>query len=146
MIEAIRRGEGGGSFKDGQAKAKLVSSNCHTTRPGHRTPYGASAATDPGTHVCSEKQLKCSNLPPHAQITQRDLRTEHHMLYFCSLEHLNSIQMCFEKKMFSFMKVLTNIKLLMSITFPHTFKPSSVSLLTPKFLSPVMTTHQCVLP
>lgn len=127
MIEAIGRGEGGGSFKDGQAKAKLVSSNCHTTRPGHRIPHGASAATDPGTHVCSEKQLKCSNRPPHAQITQRDLRMEHHTLYFRSL--------------FSFMKVLTNIKLLMPITFPHIFKPSGVSLLTPKFLSPVMTTH-----
>ena len=64
MIEIIGGAEGGGHFQDFQTKAKLVSSNCHTTRPAHRTPYGAAAATDPGTHVCSRHGASSVSPPP----------------------------------------------------------------------------------
>lgn len=63
MIEVIGRG----SFKDVQAKAKLVSSNCHTTRPGHRTPYGTPAATGPGTHTCAQRGAPLSTHPGHPE-------------------------------------------------------------------------------
>lgn len=44
------------------------------------------------THV-----LSAEHLSPHTQVTQRDVSVEHHKLCSRSLEHVNSIPMCFHR-------------------------------------------------
>lgn len=74
------------------------------------------------TYVLSAEYLTCSNLPPHAQDTQRGLSGEHYkpLPFIRTSEFYSNV---FWKYVFSVIRVPTNIQLL-SLTFPYIFKPT----------------------